>query len=118
MSGNVAGSGFAPSSAAPRTRLRLTRRGRVLLTALAATPLVAAAVILGLNGGAAVAGFDGDAPEAHSITVMHGQTLWSIAEEIAPADDPRDVIVRIMNVNNLETAALEPGQQLDLPIAP
>jgi len=129
----------APLAAAvPVTRLRLTRRGRVVLTTLAAVPLVLGAIALSVNGG--VAGAADSAPgmdlmsyttesglvatlaysptEAGSsriITVEPGQTLWDLAEEFAPSADPRDVIADIKKLNALAVETLQPGQRLELP---
>jgi hypothetical protein len=116
MSAITATSPLESRTSVARTRLRITRRGRIVLTTIAALPLVVAAAVLGLNGGAAVAGF-GDADVAfETITVAPGDSLWSIAQEVAPTADPREVIGAIMNLNGLATATLEPGQRLSLPL--
>lgn len=47
-----------------------------------------------------------------TITVRQGQTLWSIARQIAPNQDPRDVIVRIKQDNRLKDSRLVAGQIL------
>ena len=100
-----------------RTRLRLTRRGRVVLTALAALPLVIGVVVGSLSSGGAVAGIDdGSAPVAfETVVVGAGDSLWGIAESIAPSEDPRDVILEIMRLNGLSDAVVQPGQRLALP---
>lgn len=48
------------------------------------------------------------------ITVHHGDTLWSIAQTVAPEADPRMVIRRIKTNNQLTSANLEAGQKLKL----
>lgn len=103
---------------AVRTRLRLTRRGRVVLTALAALPIAAGILIGSLASGGAVAGIDdGTAPVAfETVVVGAGDSLWSIAERIAPSEDPRDVILEIMRLNGLGDAVVQPGQRLALPV--
>src|SRR5690606_12446223 len=78
--------------AAPR--LRITRRGRRVLTSLAAAPLVLAAFLFALNGGGAIASLESGAP-LERITVSSGQSLWQIAGQLAPAADPNDVIAAI-----------------------
>ena len=123
---------------APVTRLRLTRRGRVVVTSLAAVPLVLGAVVVALNGGAAGAsdsanGIDlmsyttdsgivatlayspSDVGSAQFITVAPGQTLWDLAEELSPAADPRDVVADIKRLNTLTVETLQPGQRLEIP---
>ena len=99
--------------AAPR--LRLTKRGRGVLTTLAAAPLVVAALVFALNGGIATATLDGSGADFQYVTVDTGQGLWEVAETIAPHADPRDVIAAIMQLNQLESADVLAGQQLAIP---
>lgn len=101
-----------------RTRLRLTRRGRAVLTSLAALPIVAGILVGALSSGGAVAGIDdGSSPRAFETAVVGaGDSLWSIAERIAPSEDPRDVILEIMRLNGLADAVVQPGQRLALPV--
>ena len=95
-------------------RLRLTKRGRAVFTGLAATPVVVAVMLLALNGGGATAtSADGGALE--QVTLQAGQSLWDLAEEIAPGTDPRDVISDILAVNDLGGGSVQAGQRLDLP---
>jgi LysM repeat protein len=49
------------------------------------------------------------------MTVLSGDTLWSIATMISPHEDPRDVVAKIISLNQLETASLMPGQDIALP---
>ncbi len=49
-----------------------------------------------------------------SLTVRRGQTLWSIARQIAPEQDPRDVIARIKKDNRLQGSHLAAGQVLKI----
>ena len=49
------------------------------------------------------------------MTVLSGDTLWSIATMISPDEDPRDVVANIISLNQLESAALLPGQEIALP---
>lgn len=98
------------------TRLRLTTRGRRVLTTLAALPLAAAVAFAALGGGSAIASGD-VVPTAsfETVTVMPGDTLWSIAESVAPSIDPRAVISDIQRLNALGHGSLQVGQQLALP---
>ena len=73
-------------------RLRLTKRGRGVLTTLAAAPLVIAALVFALNGGMATATLEGTEAGLQYVTVDTGQGLWEVAETVAPNADPRDVI--------------------------
>jgi Tfp pilus assembly protein FimV len=55
------------------------------------------------------------AQPAGTIVVGTGDTLWSIAERIAPQADPRDVVADLERVNRLPDAALQAGERLTLP---
>ncbi|HEX4400481.1 MAG TPA: LysM peptidoglycan-binding domain-containing protein [Galbitalea sp.] len=106
--------GFAGYSAPTRrTRLRMTARGRTVLLTLVAAPLVVAALVLGINAGEATA-TNSSTPLAR-VTVVGGETLWSLAKQIAPSADPRDVVADIMSVNRLSSADIQPGEQLAIP---
>jgi hypothetical protein len=96
-------------------RLRLTRRGRAVLTTVAAVPLVAGALFFAINGGGAVASGDQAQVRFQYVTVESGQSLWSIAERVAPSADPRDVIADIVSLNQLDSAVVSPGQRIAIP---
>ncbi|RIJ52696.1 LysM peptidoglycan-binding domain-containing protein [Clavibacter lycopersici] len=105
----------AEAAVAPRTRLRITRRGRIVLTALVAAPLALGAGLVALNGGAAVASKDAAGTAFEYVTVSSGQSLWDLAEEIAPSADPRDVIASVVDLNRLPSSDVAAGQQLAVP---
>jgi LysM repeat protein len=100
-------------------RLRLTRRGRVVLIGL---PLVLlAAAILSLAGllnspaKAADSASGLTVTPAVSVTVQPGESLWAIAGKVDPDRDPRDVIADIVQLNDLQAGKVMPGQQLYVP---
>ncbi|TPW70268.1 LysM peptidoglycan-binding domain-containing protein [Schumannella sp. 10F1B-5-1] len=108
----------SPATAAPRpgaARLRITRRGQMVLSALIAIPLVFGAAVLVLGGGDAVATSTSSSTTFEHIRVQSGDTLWSIAERVAPESDPRDVAAAIINLNQLDSASLEPNDLLAIP---
>jgi hypothetical protein len=115
----------SPRISAPRiaarptagTRLRITPRGRRVVAALIALPITAAlASVALLGGGAAIAGADSSGASFEYVTVTGGQSLWSIAETIAPASDPREVIAEIINLNQLTSSSVQPGQRIAVPV--
>ncbi|GAA5203695.1 LysM peptidoglycan-binding domain-containing protein [Microbacterium jejuense] len=111
---------FPSPVAAPAraTRLRLTVRGRRVLALLAALPaLVALGAALALGGGAALASRDSGTPvdSFETVLVSAGDTLWSIAEEVAPGHDPRDVVDQIARLNALTGVSVQAGQRLAIP---
>ena len=109
---------FAPLAPAGRPtsgHLRLTRRGRLVLV-LVAMALLFVAVSVGRAGSQAATVSD-TGPGLEQVTVQPGETLWAVAQRIAPDNDPREVIAQIRRINDLETSTLQAGQQLLLPTA-
>ncbi|KQM60172.1 MULTISPECIES: LysM peptidoglycan-binding domain-containing protein [unclassified Agreia] len=108
-----------PATASHTARLRITRRGRVVLAALASIPVVAvvtAVALFGANSAVADGVASSGATQAFDyVTVQAGETLWGLAEEIAPTADPRDVIADIVSLNQLPSAEVQPGQRLAVP---
>jgi hypothetical protein len=111
--------GRAASAAAPprrqaHTRARLTRRGRIVLVLLASA-LLLAAISIGRAGSQAATAVE-NGPALQQTTVQSGETLWSVAQRIAPANDPREVVAQIRRINHLPSSSLRVGQQLLLPV--
>lgn len=98
-----------------RSHLRLTRRGRIVLTSLVAVPLVIAAGSIALNGGMANASSDASSVTFEYVQVESGQSLWELAQTIAPDADPRDVVSDVVHFNQLSSPDVQPGQRLALP---
>ncbi|MCU1588955.1 MAG: LysM peptidoglycan-binding protein [Frankiales bacterium] len=96
-------------------RARLTRRGRLVLTALAA--LILLAVISVGRAGSQAATATETGPSLQQTTVQSGETLWSVAQRIAPQNDPREVVAQLRRINHLHSSGLRVGQQLLLPVA-
>ncbi|WP_420370375.1 LysM peptidoglycan-binding domain-containing protein [Curtobacterium sp. L1-20] len=100
---------------AVRTRLRLTRRGRIVLTTLAATPLLVGMALAVLNGGQASAGNTSGDVRFDTVTIQPGETLWQLAEETAPNADPRDFVQDVISLNALDGSGLQAGEQIAIP---
>ncbi len=96
-------------------RLRLTRRGRVVV--LLAT--LAAALVIGMVWGAgSVATEQGGTPEPTRVVMVgQGETLWGIASEAAGDGSTREMVSRIERINALDTAMVTAGQKLRVPVA-
>jgi hypothetical protein len=101
------GRGLPGQGSAPG--LRLTRRGRVV---------VAAAMLLGVlafgwMGTRLVHTQTTIPPSAPAVVeVQPGDTVWSIAERVAPAADTRAVVDAIVARNDLVGGVVHPGQHL------
>jgi nucleoid-associated protein YgaU len=80
--------------------LRLTRRGVLVLGA--AVALLALALV----------GFAWASRVPDAVTVHAGDTLWSIAAQVAPQRDPRAEVGDLQKLNGLSGVALVPGQVL------
>jgi hypothetical protein len=52
---------------------------------------------------------------ARTVVVAPGQTLWGIAEQEFPGDDPRLTVDEIVQMNGLRSAVIQPGNVLTLP---
>ena len=105
--------GVMPYAGEPR--LRITARGRSVAATLIATPFVLAVMLFSINGGAATASLDDATTSFEYVTVDAGESLWQLAESIAPTADPRDVIAQIIQLNQLGSAEVYAGQELALP---
>jgi hypothetical protein len=95
-------------------QLRLTLRGRIVFGLVAA--LLMSAVLL-LWGGRAVASSPGTALEVRVHTVAPGETLWQHAKALAGSgEDVRDVVAQLIDLNGLDSANLQAGQRIVLPL--
>lgn len=100
------------TSARTSAPLRLTTRGRTVLVLLLV--LTAMAWSLG-SGTVSMAGTTPVVVPVRYVTVEAGQTLWSIAADVAPGTDPRVTAAQIRELNALPTSAISAGQQLAVP---
>lgn len=49
------------------------------------------------------------------VTISAGQTLWGLAESLAPGTNPQDWMQEVVNLNNLTSTDLIPGQRIAVP---
>jgi hypothetical protein len=109
-------------SAPRRNTVRLTRRGRLVVTVMltAVSLALVALAWLAIAARAVQAADGGQAPGAvyqnlTSVVVHPGQTLWSIASQAEPSADPRAVMQQIIELNALRGTSVVPGQRLWVP---
>jgi hypothetical protein len=100
------------STTAQATHLTLTRRGRAVIASVLAAGVLAAGLLIASPGAQAGADSGDGAPV---YTVLAGETLWSIAQDVAPGQDPRVTIDQLMRTNKLASASIAPGDVLLLP---
>ncbi|ALO68586.1 hypothetical protein AS189_14985 [Arthrobacter alpinus] len=104
----------------------MTRRCRLLffgIPAMVAAALVlflALAVLTGSLASPAHASAEQQAVSmadyAVAVTVLQGDSLWSIAAAADPTRDVRHVVREIIALNDLGTGVLQAGQRLYVPI--
>jgi len=92
--------------------VRLTRRGRVLLVGVLAAVLMAT---FSLGRVSSNADTPSDRPSVAHVTVRAGETLWQVAFRVAPGNDPRVTVQRLMRLNGLADPGLRAGQSLVVP---
>lgn len=93
---------------APATSLRLTRAGRLAITATVAAVVLLLAITM-FSGGASATVID------HSTTVTSGQTLSDIAVREFPQLPVADAVARLQVANDLTSANIHAGQTLLIP---
>ena len=103
------GSAVSPSSApAP---IRLTRLGTAVIAVASLVTALALVAIAWLSASPATAGVSA-ASGASQVMVHSGDSLWTIATEVAPGRDPRAEIADLRRLNHLTGDTVTPGQLL------
>jgi len=72
-------------------------------------------LVIGAGQMVEAAGAPGESMQQTPVVVQAGDTLWGIAQEIAPDRDPRAVVAQIRSVNDLGTRSIVPGQSIVVP---
>jgi hypothetical protein len=117
---SLANSGVKTPENRHYSRVRLTPRGRLLARLAVITSLS----ILLLSGFAAVNGATAGSSDTAiptpyvKVSVKPGDTLWSIAESIAPSGDRRSLVADIVEINHLKSPELQAGQKIYIPTRP
>jgi len=88
---------------------RFTRRGRLVVTLMAAVAVATLAVVLATSVDAAAPLID------HATIVSAGQTLSEVAATQLPSLPIQDAVARIQIVNGLNTSQVQAGQSLLIP---
>jgi nucleoid-associated protein YgaU len=106
-----------PARRSANAKLRLTRRGRIVLM-LGSTMFLFLAVLasgrISADAGTAI----GDQGAANGVVVVQaGESLWQIAKAVAPQADPRETVSLIRDLNGLGDSTLVAGQSIIVPIS-
>lgn len=83
--------------------------------ALVIISTIVAVLVLLLATAVHAIGGDGEGVAAIEYQVRSGDSLWSIAVEVAADDDPRAVIGAIAELNALSDSVIHPGDVLLIP---
>ena len=106
----------------------LTRRGRLARTLLVLSLSIVLGAGFAMKAGAGDAGASGsDALSAAKIngssdatyvvvTVTAGETLWSLASQMADGGDVQRLVADIASANSLNGVDVEAGQKLRIPV--
>jgi hypothetical protein len=92
--------------------MRLTRRGRLVITLMVTVAVAMLAVALASSVDAAAPQID------HATTVSLGQTLSEVAAVQLPSLPIRDAVARLQLANGLNTSQVHAGQLLLIPSLP
>lgn len=103
-----------PYRHSPRSGMRLTRRGRIVLGIVLSVPFAAVLMVVG-SWSADAETQAASAPATGVVVVQAGQSLWEIARIVEPGSDPRATITAIRDLNGLGSDAVVPGQALVVP---
>ncbi|MGB0102267.1 MAG: LysM peptidoglycan-binding domain-containing protein [Nocardioides sp.] len=95
--------------------VRLTRRGRLAVLAIALVAVLAVGLLLA--SGSVATDEPGTPEPTRVVLVATGDTLWDIASGLSADGDVRAMIERIERLNALESGMVVAGQRLIVPIA-
>jgi LysM domain len=100
---------------APRaTAVRLTRRGRLAVVLLLMGLILVLLAVFGPHS--AATGEVGTPVQTRTVEVGPGDTLWTIASDVAGPGQVRDMVHRIEELNALNGPAVAVGQEIAVPV--
>lgn len=104
------------AQARPYPPVRLTRRGRTVVVIAVVLVLLVGYWVSARHRARATSGGE-RAPVAATRSVVVGphDTLWDIAVRTRPGVDPRITVQRMIDLNALPSAIVNPGQRLYIP---
>jgi LysM repeat protein len=109
----ITGRGFSTNPSG----IQLNRRGRLARTFVVLSLAIVLGSLVSANAGA-----ETDRPakaEATfmTLTVAPGDTVWSLAERLAPTADLRAFVSEVIEINSLASADLAAGQKIRIPLS-
>ena len=96
-------------------RTVLNSRGRRFVRQATVVTVAVIAAISFFSGQAATAGSEVVKSHFTYVTIHSGESLWQLAGQLAPDQDRRDWIAKVVDLNALTSADVTPGQRIALP---
>ena len=112
---------YSPASSMTRPiapvskRTVLNAKGRRFVRQATAVTVAVVAAISFFSGQAATAGSEQVKAHFTYVTIHSGESLWQLAAKVAPNEDRRDWIAKVVDLNALTSAEVTPGQRIALP---
>ena len=100
--------------AAPASRVRLTRRGRVLVVLVFLGLLMVTLTVFGSHS--AATSDRGTPVHTRTVEVDRGDTLWTIASSVAKPGHVRETVHQIEELNALTGPGVTVGQEIAVPV--
>ena len=96
-------------------RTVLNSKGRRFVRQATVVTVAVVAAISFFSGQAATAGSAAVKTNFTYVTIHAGENLWQLAAKVAPNEDRRDWIAKVVDLNALTSADVAPGQRIALP---
>lgn len=103
--------------AQPAMRIKLTRRGRIVFGGLVTFGAAAALALVAMPVAPQAVASSEDSGAAYKYVIAApGASLWQLATELDPAQDPRDLVAEIVQLNQLQGSDVVVGQPIAVPL--
>ena len=108
---------FQGFQANPSGRIVLNRRGRLARTLVVLSLAIVAASVAGGQAGANTSQSQRSSANTFiTVTVAPGDTVWSLANRVAPAGEAGALVSAIIEINSLGSGDVEAGQKIRIPL--
>jgi LysM repeat protein len=109
----ITGRGFSTNPSG----IHLNRRGRLARTFVVLSLAIVLGSLVSVNAGANSERPTEAATNFITVTVTPGDTVWSLAERLAPTSDLRAFVSEVIEINSLASADLAAGQKIRIPLS-
>ncbi len=108
---------FQGFQANPSGRIVLNRRGRLARTLVVLSLAIVAASVAGGQAGANTSHSQRSSVDTFiTVAVAPGDTVWSLANRVAPAGEAGALVSAIIEINSLGSGDVEAGQKIRIPL--